>query len=166
MSKRMNSSTTAFVGAKRSLHSRRFQTRQSFWREPDCLRWPSKVSAPNPTAKTIDLSGKFIDRVSSTFIFMAARSDSWMRHALISKRWCRYHAGGGTTSLLRLLPQPLAGDSGGPSHWAAVQTKPSLRRTVLGAHIEGPYLSMAKRGCHLKEFVRIQKKQSGNNFGV
>jgi N-acetylglucosamine-6-phosphate deacetylase len=35
---------------------------------------------------------------------------------------------------------------------------------VLGAHIEGPYLSMTKRGCHLKEFVRNPEKREWENL--
>ena len=67
----------------------------------------------------------------------------------------RYHAAHGTTSLCpTTATAPLA------EILAALEALERYRNgsqafgRALGAHIEGPYLAMTKRGCHLPEFVR------------
>ncbi len=67
----------------------------------------------------------------------------------------RYHAAHGTTSLCpTTATAPLA------EILAALEALERYRNgsqafgRALGTHIEGPYLAMTKRGCHLPEFVR------------
>jgi N-acetylglucosamine-6-phosphate deacetylase len=119
------------------------------------------VSLPtNATTETIDLSGKFIaPGFIDIHIHGGAGSDFMDATRADFETVCRYHAGGGTTSLLATTATaPL------PEILAALRTVREVQRNpvsgaqVLGAHIEGPYLSMAKRGCHLKEFVRNPEK--------
>ena len=67
----------------------------------------------------------------------------------------RYHAAHGTTSLC-----PTTATAPLDEILAALAALESYRRgqqpfgRALGAHIEGPYLAMSKRGCHLPQFVR------------
>jgi N-acetylglucosamine-6-phosphate deacetylase len=72
---------------------------------------------------------------------------------------CRYHAKGGTTALLATTATaPLEEIQLALKVVREVQEHPVEGAQVLGAHIEGPYLSMARRGCHLKEYVRNPEK--------
>jgi N-acetylglucosamine-6-phosphate deacetylase len=67
----------------------------------------------------------------------------------------RYHAAHGTTSFCPTTATASLGEI-----LAALEALESYRNgpqafgRALGAHIEGPYLAMTKRGCHLPEFVR------------
>jgi len=67
----------------------------------------------------------------------------------------RYHAAHGTTSLCQTTATASLGEI-----LTALEALEQYRKgpqafgRALGAHIEGPYLAMTKRGCHLPEFVR------------
>jgi N-acetylglucosamine-6-phosphate deacetylase len=67
----------------------------------------------------------------------------------------RYHAAHGTTSLCPTTATALLEEI-----LAALEALELYRKgpprfgRALGAHIEGPYLAMTKRGCHLPQFVR------------
>jgi N-acetylglucosamine-6-phosphate deacetylase len=67
----------------------------------------------------------------------------------------RYHAAHGTTSLC-----PTTATASLAEILTALEALEHYRKgqqpfgRALGAHIEGPYLAMTKRGCHLPEFVR------------
>jgi len=67
----------------------------------------------------------------------------------------RYHAAHGTTSLCPTTATAPLGEI--LNALAAIETYRSGTQPfgrALGAHIEGPYLAMTKRGCHLPQFVR------------
>jgi N-acetylglucosamine-6-phosphate deacetylase len=67
----------------------------------------------------------------------------------------RYHAAHGTTSLCpTTATAPLAEILDTLEALERYRSGPQKFGRALGAHIEGPYLAMAKRGCHLPEFVR------------
>jgi len=67
----------------------------------------------------------------------------------------RYHAAHGTTSLCpTTATASLSEILGALEALEAYRHGPQAFGRVLGAHIEGPYLAMTKRGCHLPEFVR------------
>lgn len=67
----------------------------------------------------------------------------------------RYHAAHGTTSLCpTTATAPLGEILGSLDAIAAYRSGPQRFGRALGAHIEGPYLSMSKRGCHLPQYVR------------
>ena len=67
----------------------------------------------------------------------------------------RYHAAHGTTSLCpTTATAPLDEILASLEALEKYRNGPQAFGRALGAHIEGPYLAMTKRGCHLPEFVR------------
>jgi N-acetylglucosamine-6-phosphate deacetylase len=67
----------------------------------------------------------------------------------------RYHLAHGTTALCpTTATAPLEEILAALDGIAAYRAGPQRYGRALGAHIEGPYLTMSKRGCHLPEFVR------------
>jgi len=67
----------------------------------------------------------------------------------------RYHAAHGTTSLCpTTATAPLAEILSALEAFKRYRSGPQRFGRALGAHIEGPYLAMTKRGCHLPQFVR------------
>ncbi len=67
----------------------------------------------------------------------------------------RYHAAHGTTSLCpTTATAPLAEILAALEGLERYRNGEQSFGRALGAHIEGPYLAMTKRGCHLPEFVR------------
>ena len=67
----------------------------------------------------------------------------------------RYHAAHGTTSLCpTTATAPLAEILAALEALERYRHGPQAFGRALGAHIEGPYLAMTKRGCHLPQFVR------------
>src|SRR6202030_2944254 len=64
----------------------------------------------------------------------------------------RYHAGHGTTSLCpTTATAPLNEVLAALEALERYRNGPQLFGRALGAHIEGPYLAMTKRGCHLPQ---------------
>jgi N-acetylglucosamine-6-phosphate deacetylase len=67
----------------------------------------------------------------------------------------QYHAAHGTTSLCpTTATAPLEEILGALAALEQYRKGPPRFGRALGAHIEGPYLAMTKRGCHLPQFVR------------
>ena len=67
----------------------------------------------------------------------------------------RYHAEHGTTSLCpTTATAPLDEILASLEALEQYRNGPQRFGRALGAHIEGPYLAMSKRGCHLPQFVR------------
>lgn len=67
----------------------------------------------------------------------------------------RYHAEHGTTSLCpTTATAPLQEILAALENLERYRSGPQPFGRALGAHIEGPYLAMTKRGCHLPQFVR------------
>ncbi|MEX2260422.1 MAG: N-acetylglucosamine-6-phosphate deacetylase [Bryobacteraceae bacterium] len=66
-----------------------------------------------------------------------------------------YHASHGTTALCpSTATAPLGEILAALEALEKYRCGPQTHGRALGAHVEGPYLSMTKRGCHLPEFVR------------
>jgi len=71
------------------------------------------------------------------------------------ERVFRYHAAHGTTALCpTTATAPLGEMLAALEAVAAYRSAGQRWGRALGAHIEGPYLAMTKRGCHLPEHVR------------
>jgi len=67
----------------------------------------------------------------------------------------RYHAAHGTTALCpTTATAPLEEILAALEAIQEYRNGPQPFGRALGAHIEGPYLAMTKRGCHLPEHVR------------
>jgi N-acetylglucosamine-6-phosphate deacetylase len=67
----------------------------------------------------------------------------------------RFHFEHGTTALCpTTATAPLAEILAALDAIGEARARPGRGARLLGAHIEGPYLAMTKRGCHLPEFVR------------
>ena len=72
----------------------------------------------------------------------------------------RYHLAHGTTSLCpTTATAPLAEILAALDALERYRSGPQPFGRALGAHIEGPYLAMTKRGCHLPQFVRAPEER-------
>jgi N-acetylglucosamine-6-phosphate deacetylase len=72
----------------------------------------------------------------------------------------RYHAAHGTTSICpTTATAPLAEILLALEALERYRSGPQRFGRALGAHIEGPYLAMTKRGCHLPQFVHHPAEQ-------
>jgi len=119
------------------------------------IEWVGQGEAP-PDAERIDARGMYI---SPGFIDIhvhgGAGSDFMDATREDVERVFRFHAMNGTTSMC-----PTTATASLPEILScldainAYRNGPQTFGRALGAHIEGPYLSMSKRGCHLPEFVR------------
>ncbi|HIE28155.1 TPA: N-acetylglucosamine-6-phosphate deacetylase, partial [Candidatus Poribacteria bacterium] len=67
----------------------------------------------------------------------------------------RFHAGGGTTSIL-----PTTASDSLERLITAIEAAREAKSVkgvgarILGLHLEGPYFNLSKKGCHLERFVR------------
>ena len=119
------------------------------------ILWVGSGETP-PDAERIDAAGRYI---SPGFIDIhvhgGAGSDFMDATREDVERVFRFHAANGTTALC-----PTTATASLDEILAcldavnAYRSGPQAFGGALGAHIEGPYLSMSKRGCHLPEFVR------------
>jgi N-acetylglucosamine-6-phosphate deacetylase len=121
---------------------------------------PRRLYRLEETADLVDITGKLI---APGFIDMhihgGAGSDFMDATPQDFATICRYHATGGTTALLATTATAPLGEILSALHVVReVQNNPVAGAQVLGAHIEGPYLSMVRRGCHLQEHVRNPEK--------
>jgi N-acetylglucosamine-6-phosphate deacetylase len=116
---------------------------------------PRRPDLVPPGAETIDARGQYI---SSGFVDIhvhgGAGSDFMDATAADVEQVFRYHAAHGTTALCpTTATAPLSEILTCLEALERYRSGPGWAR-ALGAHIEGPYLSMSKRGCHLPEYVR------------
>jgi N-acetylglucosamine-6-phosphate deacetylase len=109
-----------------------------------------------PGAESVDARGLFVSPgFVDIHIHGGAGSDFMDATAGDVEAVFRYHAAHGTTSLCPTTATAALGEI-----LAALEALeryrggPQAFGRALGAHIEGPYLAMTKRGCHLPEFVR------------
>ncbi|MGH9720084.1 MAG: N-acetylglucosamine-6-phosphate deacetylase [Bryobacteraceae bacterium] len=109
-----------------------------------------------PEAERIDARGLYIaPGFVDIHIHGGAGSDFMDATGAEVEAVFRFHAAHGTTSLCPTTATAPLGEI-----LAALEAIEQYRAAghafgrALGAHIEGPYLSMTKRGCHLPEYVR------------
>jgi len=114
----------------------------------------------DPELETVNITGKYITPgFIDIHIHGGAGSDFMDATREDFETICRYHARGGTTALLATTATATIEEIQSALRVVReVQMLPVAGARVLGAHIEGPYLSMARRGCHLKEYVRNPEK--------
>jgi N-acetylglucosamine-6-phosphate deacetylase len=66
-----------------------------------------------------------------------------------------YHLAQGTTSIVpTAISAPIAGQIRFLSGYQAAEQSGKMRARMLGAHLEGPYLSEQKKGAHPREFLK------------
>ncbi len=117
---------------------------------------PQRVALIPPGAERFDAGGRYI---SPGFVDIHVHgghgSDFMDATPADVEEVFRYHSEHGTTALC-----PTTATAPLEEILAALETIEKYRRggerwgRALGAHIEGPYLAMSKRGCHLPEYVR------------
>ena len=107
-------------------------------------------------AEPIDVGGRFLaPGFVDIHVHGGAGSDFMDATPADIETVFRYHAAHGTTSLC-----PTTATAALDEILTALEALEHYRSgtqefgRALGAHIEGPYLAMTKRGCHLPEFVR------------
>ena len=114
----------------------------------------------DPELEIVNIAGKYITPgFIDIHIHGGAGSDFMDATREDFETICRFHLHGGTTGLLATTATaPLEEIQAALRMVREVRQNPVEGAQVLGAHIEGPYLSMARRGCHLKEYVRNPEK--------
>jgi N-acetylglucosamine-6-phosphate deacetylase len=111
--------------------------------------------------ETIDVSGRYLSPgFVDIHIHGGAGSDFMDATAADIETVFRYHAAHGTTSLCpTTATAPLDEILAALTAIDAYRKGPQSSGRALGAHIEGPYLAMTKRGCHLPQFVRSPEER-------
>ncbi|HLN01276.1 MAG TPA: N-acetylglucosamine-6-phosphate deacetylase [Bryobacteraceae bacterium] len=109
-----------------------------------------------PAAEIVDVAGQFLaPGFVDIHIHGGAGSDFMDATDADIETVFRYHAAHGTTSLCpTTATAPLAEILSALEALERYRNGPQRFGRALGAHIEGPYLAMTKRGCHLPQFVR------------
>ena len=109
-----------------------------------------------PAAERIDAGGQFISPgFIDIHIHGGAGSDFMDATPADVETVFRYHFEHGTTALCpTTATAPLDEILAALESIANYRSGPQRQGRALGAHIEGPYLTMSKRGCHLPEHVR------------
>ena len=112
------------------------------------------VRAPHQTSDAkIDLEGNYLaPGFIDLHIHGALGRDTMEASAEAFQEICRYHATGGTTSLL--LTTATAPLDEIVNVLRAVQDAAGVTKQIAGVHIEGPFISRARSGAQKKEFIR------------
>lgn len=109
-----------------------------------------------PNAEIIDVQGRYLaPGFVDIHVHGGAGSDFMDATDADIETVFRYHASHGTTSLCpTTATAPLAEILTALEALDRYRSNPQRFGRALGAHIEGPYLALTKRGCHLPQFVR------------
>jgi N-acetylglucosamine-6-phosphate deacetylase len=122
----------------------------------DCIDYAGPRLEVPPDAEIVDVAGRFLaPGFVDIHIHGGAGSDFMDATDADIETVFRYHAAHGTTSLCpTTATAPLAEILSALEALERYRNGPQRFGRALGAHIEGPYLAMTKRGCHLPQFVR------------
>jgi N-acetylglucosamine-6-phosphate deacetylase len=110
-------------------------------------------------AEGIDLSGNYLaPGFIDLHIHGALGRDTMEASPEAFQTICDYHATGGTTSLLLTtvtapLPEIV-------NVLRAVRNAASANKRIAGVHVEGPFISRARRGAQRAEFIRAPDQES------
>ncbi len=109
-----------------------------------------------PGAQVVDAGGRYISPgLVDIHVHGGGGSDFMDATGEDVREVFRYHSAHGTTALCPTTASaPLSEILAALDAVAAYRAAAEPRARALGAHIEGPYLAMSKRGCHLAEHVR------------
>jgi N-acetylglucosamine-6-phosphate deacetylase len=122
----------------------------------DCIDYAGPGRDVPLAAEIVDVAGRFLaPGFVDIHIHGGAGSDFMDATDSDVETVFRYHAAHGTTSLCpTTATAPLAEILSALEALERYRNGPQRFGRALGAHIEGPYLAMTKRGCHLPQFVR------------
>jgi len=109
-----------------------------------------------PAAERIDAGGHYISPGFVDLHVHGGRGSDFMDAAPADvEQVFRYHCQHGTTALCpTTATAPLEEILAALDQIGRYRSGPQDWGRALGAHVEGPYLAMSKRGCHLAEHVR------------
>ena len=112
----------------------------------------SSASAERP-GEVIDLGGNFLaPGFVDVHVHGAVGRDTMEASSDAFRSICHYHASGGTTSLL--LTTATAAVERITGVLRAVRSAASELKQIAGVHVEGPFISRARPGAQLTEFIR------------
>jgi N-acetylglucosamine-6-phosphate deacetylase len=117
---------------------------------------PRRDAGIPPKAERIDAGGQYLSPGFIDIHIHGGQGSDFMDATPADvEQVFRYHAAHGTTALCpTTATAPLGEILAALDAMEQYRRGPQLWGRALGAHIEGPYLSMSKRGCHLPEYVR------------
>jgi N-acetylglucosamine-6-phosphate deacetylase len=124
-----------------------------------------KIAAvrPRSDAEAIDLGGNYLaPGFIDLHIHGAVGRDTMEASPEAFQAICDYHASGGTTSLLLTTvtaPIPKIVDV-----LRAVRDSARAVKQIAGVHVEGPFISRARRGAQREEFIRDPDRESGDQL--
>jgi N-acetylglucosamine-6-phosphate deacetylase len=117
------------------------------------LRRPGNRTRVHGEREIIDLKGNYLaPGFIDLHVHGALGRDTMEASAEAFRAICDFHAGGGTTSLL--LTTATAPLDEIAKVLQAVRDYQSTIRSVLGVHIEGPFISKSKAGAQSAEFIQ------------
>jgi N-acetylglucosamine-6-phosphate deacetylase len=120
-----------------------------------------KISAirERSDAEAIDLNGRYLaPGFIDLHIHGALGRDAMEASPEAFRTICDYHATGGTTSLL--LTTVTAPIPGIVNVLRAVRDLGGATQRIAGVHIEGPFISQARRGAQREEFIRDPDREA------
>jgi N-acetylglucosamine-6-phosphate deacetylase len=123
------------------------------------IRGPGSARPPERTGtrgeKVIDLHGNYLaPGFIDLHVHGAMSRDTMEASPEAFQAICAYHAGGGTTSLLLTTATAPLDRVTGVLSVARDCVQQRAVRTILGVHVEGPFISKAKCGAQRAEFIQ------------
>src|SRR5207302_7784434 len=112
-----------------------------------------RAQAPAMGEQIVDLENNYLaPGFVDLHVHGAMGRDTMQASAKAFRTICDYHASGGTTSLL--LTTATAPIKSIVKVINAVREAKSSIKQIAGVHVEGPFISKAKRGAQRAEFIR------------